>query len=218
MNKIICTIFLLVQYFVNAQIGIDAVLDSYKKDKDLQHATYSFCVLDATSGKTIKEYNSELALIPASTMKIVTTSAALGILGKDYTYKTYFYSFTKTDSATGQNLNHLLVKGSGDPSFNSSYFYNNDSSFLNPIIQKLKTKGIKKINGSLIADGSYFDNAIPSTWIWGDIGNYFGAGANGLSYHDNKFSIFYNSGGQNTNAEIESIAPEYFSKKNKRSI
>ena len=58
MNKIICTIFLLVQYFVNAQIGIDAVLDSYKKDKDLQHATYSFCVLDATSGKTIKEYNS----------------------------------------------------------------------------------------------------------------------------------------------------------------
>ncbi|HRF99793.1 MAG TPA: D-alanyl-D-alanine carboxypeptidase/D-alanyl-D-alanine-endopeptidase [Bacteroidia bacterium] len=213
MNKIICTIFLLVQYFVNAQIGIDAVLDSYKKDKDLQHATYSFCVLDATSGKTIKEYNSELALIPASTMKIVTTSAALGILGKDYTYKTNFYTFTKTDSATGQNLNHLLVKGSGDPSFNSSYFYNNDSSFLNPIIQKLKTKGIKKINGSLIADGSYFDNAIPSTWIWGDIGNYFGAGANGLSYHDNKFSIFYNSGGPNTIAEIESIAPEYFSKK-----
>ena len=75
------------------QSNIDAVLENYKKDKDLQHATYSFFILDAQTGKTIKEYNSELALIPASTMKIMTTSAALGILGKDYTYKTNFYSF-----------------------------------------------------------------------------------------------------------------------------
>ena len=70
----------------------------YKKDKDLQHATYSYCVIDAATGKTIKEYNSELALIPASTMKIITTSAALGILGKDFTYKTNFYSIQKKDS------------------------------------------------------------------------------------------------------------------------
>lgn len=196
-----------------SQNSIDIVLDNYKKDKDLQHASYSFCILDAATGKMIKEYNSELALIPASTMKIVTTSAALGILGKDYTYKTNFYTFQKTDSASGQSNHHLLIKGSGDPSFNSSYFYNNDSSFFNPIIHKLKSKGIKKINGSIIADASYFDNSIPSTWIWGDIGNYFGAGANGLSYHDNKFSLFYNSGNTNTAAELESISPEYFSKK-----
>lgn len=206
-------ILILFSSILYSQNSIDIVLDNYKKDKDLQHASYSFCILDAASGKVIKEYNSELALIPASTMKIVTTSAALGILGKDYTYKTNFYTFSKTDSVSGQNMNHLLIKGSGDPSFNSSYFYSNDSSFLNPIIQKLKVKGIKKINGSITADISYFDNSIPSSWIWGDIGNYFGAGANGLSYHDNKFSLFYNSGSANTNAELESISPEYFSKK-----
>lgn len=196
-----------------SQNSIDIVLDNYKKDKDLQHASYSFCILDAASGKLLKEYNSELALVPASTMKIVTTSAALGILGKDYTFKTNFYTFSKADSMSGQNNYHLLIKGNGDPSFGSSYFYNNDSSFLNPIIQKLKVKSIKKINGSIIADASYFDNSIPSTWIWGDIGNYFGAGANGLSYHDNKFSLFYNSGAANTTAELENISPDYFSKK-----
>ena len=195
------------------QSNIDAVLENYKKDKDLQHATYSFCILDAQTGKTIKEYNSELALIPASTMKIMTTSAALGILGKDYTYKTNFYSFPNTDSISGNTTYNLIIKGSGDPSFNSSYFYNTDSDFFNPIIEKLKAKGIKKINGSIAADASYFNNTIPSTWIWGDIGNYFGAGANGLSFHDNKFSIFYNSGGLNTTAELESISPNYFAKK-----
>ena len=206
-------ILILLSSILYAQNTIDVILDNYKKDKELQHASYSFCVLDAATGKTIKEYNSELALVPASTMKIVTTSAALGILGKDYTYKTNFYAFQKPDSITGQNINHILIKGSGDPSFGSSYFYNNDSSFLNPIIQKLKVKSIKKINGSIIADASYFDNSIPSTWIWGDIGNYFGAGANGLSYRDNKFSLFYNSGAANTTAELENISRDYYSKK-----
>lgn len=206
-------ILLLFPSFIYTQTTIEGVLENYKKDKDLQHATYSFCVLEAQTGKTIKEYNSEVALIPASTMKIITTSAALGILGKDYTYKTNFYTFAKTDSISGTTTNNLLIKGSGDPSFNSSYFYNSDSSFFNPIIQKLKAKGIKKINGSIIADNSCFDNTIPSTWIWGDIGNYFGAGANGLSYRDNKFSIFYTSGGLNTTAELESISPNYFAKK-----
>lgn len=195
------------------QSSVDIVLEGYKKDKDLQHASYSFCVIDASTGKTLKEYNSELALIPASTMKIMTTSAALGILGKDFTYKTNFYTFQKTDSLTGLSYNNLMIKGSGDPSFNSSYFYSSDSLFFNPILQIIKLKGIKKINGSLISDVSYFDNTIPSSWIWGDIGNYFGAGANGLSYRDNKFSLFYNSGAINTTANLESISPNYFSKK-----
>ncbi|MES2514221.1 MAG: D-alanyl-D-alanine carboxypeptidase/D-alanyl-D-alanine-endopeptidase [Bacteroidota bacterium] len=195
------------------QTTIESILEYYKKDKDLQHATYSFCVIEAQSGKTIKEYNSETALIPASTMKIMTTSAALGILGKDYTYKTNFYTIQKTDTISGTNSVSLVIKGNGDPTFNSTYFYNNDSAFFNPLLQKLKAKGLKKITGSIIADGSYFDNTIPSTWIWGDIGNYFGAGANGLSYRDNKFSLFYNSGVLNSMAELESIAPGYFAKK-----
>jgi D-alanyl-D-alanine carboxypeptidase/D-alanyl-D-alanine-endopeptidase (penicillin-binding protein 4) len=107
----------------------------------------------------------------------------------------------------------LLIKGSGDPSFNSSYFFESDTAFITTIARKLKTKGLKKITGSLMADVSCFDNSIPSTWIWGDIGNYFGAGANGLSYHDNKFSLFYNSGTMSSTAQLESILPSYFSKK-----
>lgn len=214
MKKLFHLILLgLIPILSSAQNGVNELLEGYKKDKDLQHSLYSFCVIEASTGKMIKEYNSELALIPASTMKIMTTSAALGILGKDYIYKTNFYTFTKTDSVSGTTTNNLLIKGSGDPSFNSSYFYSNDSTFFNPIVQKLKAKGIKKINGSIIADNSCFDNTIPSTWIWGDIGNYFGAGANGLSYHDNKFSILYNSGALNTTAELESISPNYFAKK-----
>lgn len=193
-----------------SQNSIDIVLDNYKKDKDLQHASYSFCILDASTGKTIKEYNSELALIPASTMKIVTTSAALGILGKDYTYKTKFYNPTFTDSAKQKTLSILYIKGSGDPSFNSAYFNDNDSSFMISLVKKLKTAGIKKITGNVIVDNTYFENKIPDTWIWSDIGNYFGAAPNGLSYRDNKFSVYLNSGSLNSEAELIDVKPLFY--------
>lgn len=207
MNKLIVSIITTVFFiaFCKAQTTVDIVLESYKKDKDLQHASYSFCILDASTGKVIKEYNSELGLVPASTLKIVTTSAALGILGKDFTYKTDF-------KFSSDNSNALIIEGKGDPSFNSSYFYDNDSVFYKPIINKLKSKKILAIN-SIYINTNYFDNKIPSSWIWGDIGNYFGAGATGLSYKDNKFSLFYNSKELNTKATLTKIKPDYFSDK-----
>jgi len=198
----ICILFSL---HINAQNKIDAILDAYQKDKDLQHASYSFCIMEAASSKIIKEYNSELALVPASTLKIVTTSAALGILGKDFTYKTDF-------KFSSDNSNTLIIEGKGDPSFNSGYFYDSDSVFYKPIINKLKSKKTQAIN-SIYINTNYFDNKIPSSWIWGDIGNYFGAGATSLSYKDNKFSLFYNSTEPNSKAKLTKIKPDYFSDK-----
>lgn len=195
-----------------AQKSIEEILKSYQTDKDLQHAQISFCVMEAATGKTLKEYQADMAMIPASTLKIVTTSAALGILGKNYTYKTGFYLTENLDAATGTYNGDILIKGSGDPSFNSSYFYSSDSLFLGAVIKKLKAKGIKKIKGTVKADASCFDNSIPGTWIWSDIGNYFGAGANGLSYRDNKFSLFYSSAESGSVASLEKIKPDYFEK------
>lgn len=210
MKTVYFLLLILISFLAYPQSAIDLVLDSYKKDKDLTHANYSFCVLEAASGKTIKEYNSELALVPASTLKIITTSAALGILGKDYTYKTTYSLLLNKDS-----LANLMVDGSGDPSFNSSYFYSDDSLFFLPLIKKLKSINIKKVTTNLSINNSCFDDKIPSNWIWGDIGNYFGAGANGLSYKDNKFSLYYTSGELNSLAKLESIKPIYFETKMK---
>ena len=106
-----------------SQLDITAVIEGYKKDKDLQHAQYSFCIMEASTGNILKEYNAEIALIPASTMKIITTSAALGILGKDFTYKTNYNVLYNSDIIEKATETKLYVDGSGDPSFNSSYFY-----------------------------------------------------------------------------------------------
>ncbi len=197
---------------IYGQTNVDDILKSYLSDPTLKHAQISYCVMDANSGKIIKECNSETGMIPASTLKIITTGAALGILGKNYTYKTNYYFVQKSDSATDISEGDIIVKGSGDPSFNSAYFYKNDSMFFLPVIKSLKAKGIKNISGSIKTDNSIFDNLIPATWIWSDIGNYFGAGANGLSYKDNKFSLIYSTLESGSTAKLESISPAYFLK------
>ncbi|MBS1634431.1 MAG: D-alanyl-D-alanine carboxypeptidase/D-alanyl-D-alanine-endopeptidase [Bacteroidetes bacterium] len=185
-----------------SQTAIDKVLQSYQADADLLHASYSFCILDAQTGKTIQEYNPELSLAPASTLKIVTTSAALGILGKNYTYKTKVY-FTNRPDANGLVKGDLVVKGSGDPSLNSEYFYKDN--VLQLWTEKLKAAGLKSLSGMVVTDNSCFDNRIPSTWIWGDMGNYFGTGASGLSFCDNKFIATFRSGAAGSKTELLSL-------------
>lgn len=214
-----CKVFIYYLLFLNCLFGqsfaqnFDSVLEQYKADKDLKHASFGFCVIEANSGKIIKEYNSDLALIPASTLKIITTSAALGILGNNYTYKTNYYLQYNAESIEKASQIKLMVEGSGDPSFNSNYFYNNDSLFFSPLLQKLRSKNVKQLSSNISITNNCFDNEIPSQWIWGDIGNYFGAGANGLSYKDNKFSILYSSSSVNTTATITAITPNYFKDK-----
>jgi len=78
----------------------------------------------------------------------------------------------------------------------SEHFKNHNfhPHFLQVWAQKIKSAGIHQINGDLILDGSIYDSEkVPVTWIWEDIGNYYGAGANAFTIYDNLFRITFNS-------------------------
>ena len=50
---------------------------------------------------------------------------------------------------------------------------------------------------------------IPNTWIWEDIGNYYGAGASGISIYDNLYEIHLKSESEaDKPTQIIRIAPE----------
>jgi serine-type D-Ala-D-Ala carboxypeptidase/endopeptidase (penicillin-binding protein 4) len=163
------------------------------KETELQNASIGLCVMDAQTGTTICEHNGKLSLTPASTMKIITTSSALQLLGKDFRYETLLQYTGTFDKASGVLDGDLIIKGSGDPSLNSEYFRKPEDSFYvaNKWTSILKEKGIKKITGQIVLDVSCFDEDIPGTWVWGDLGNYFGAAPHGLSYNDNKFYVVF---------------------------
>ena len=188
---------------------IQQILQTWQEDKDLKNAGIGFCAMDAKTSTIITQYNQQLALIPASTLKVVTTSAALGLLGADFRYETKIFYTGEFDKTTGVLNGDLIILGSGDPTLQSDYFTTDSSQITDKWALRLKDKGLKKINGNIVGDASCFERLIPNDWIWADIGNYFGAVPCGLSYADNKFKIIYETKQSGTTASLVAILPQY---------
>lgn len=188
---------------------LSTVVNAWKSNKSLKSASIGFCVMEAATSSVVAESNSHEFLIPASTLKIVTTSAALGILGNTFRYETKLLYSGNLDPKSGVLNGDLIILGSGDPSLQSEYFLKDSSQVTDQWAAALKQKGIREIRGLILADASCFEHTVPANWIWGDIGNYFGTVPCGLSYNDNKFSIVYNSGAAGSTASVTGVRPAY---------
>ena len=93
MNKVLILIFLSFSYQIIAQSKIEKALDLLKKDIDFKYASIGFCAIDIDSNTIIAQLNSKKALIPASSMKVITTGSSLALLGSNYIFKTYILCF-----------------------------------------------------------------------------------------------------------------------------
>lgn len=205
-------LFLFLTAFIAAfsQNKLNSEIENLKKDPALKHGTWSLCVMNVKKDSILYDYNSSVSVVPASTLKILTTGAALAQLGSDFRFETKLQYDGYFDSISGVLKGNIYILGGGDPSLESEYFKDKKDS--TTTVEKwaavLKAKGIKSIEGAVIGDASIFeDNMTPSQWIWGDMGNYFGAGACGLTYHDNKYTAFYKSGAAGSKTSITKIAP-----------
>lgn len=191
MHKVLfIALLFIVPQFITAQSKIEVALQNLEKDNDMKYASIGFCAIDINSNKVYAQRNPIQALIPASSMKVITTGSSLAILGSNYTFKTYLeYSGSISNGTLNGNL---YIRGTGDPSLASPIMEGvlTRVALMAQFVAAIKKAGIKKINGHIIGDGSlYDDQTMISTWQWGDIGNHYGAGAGGLNYHDNLYYI-----------------------------
>lgn len=175
--------------------SVQTELQKILQQPEYKNATVGIQIVDLDNGIPLFELNPGKLMIPASTLKIVTSAAALEILGPGYRFKTnvgYVGKILNTNELKGD----LVIVGGGDPTLGSEYFrdYNLNENFLRIWVQKIKTAGIHYIKGDIVLDGSVYDTEkIPPTWIWGDIGNYYGASVNAFTCYDNLFRITFKS-------------------------
>jgi D-alanyl-D-alanine carboxypeptidase/D-alanyl-D-alanine-endopeptidase (penicillin-binding protein 4) len=114
-------------------------LDAILQDGRLTGATVDLLVRDAETGKVLYDHGSDSAVTPASNNKIQTSTAAFGILGAGYRFRTAAY-------AKGGNL---YLKGTGDPTMRAAEY---DS-----LAAAVAAKGVKTVKGDLVADDTWFD-------------------------------------------------------------
>ncbi len=176
----------------------------------LSHGDFGFCLATADSGKVIYESNSEKSLVPASILKIVTTSTALKIVGAGYSFPTSLQYSGSIDRSTRTLNGNIYIRGSGDPTLGSmSYGGNTYAIVLQRWLSAIKTLGVDTINGAIIGDGEAFDyDLVPGGFAWEDIQNDYGAPPCGLSFRDNLFDIRVSCSAGGAYATVEPYIPD----------
>ena len=206
MVRILIVILLLLPVISYSQQG---QVEKFLSDSSMIHASVSLCIADAESGNIISQYNPEKSLTQASLLKLITTATALEKLGKDYTFKTSLGYTGKIKKGSKKLEGDIVIKGGGDPTLGSENFPEFNEGLIDKWIKDIKALGIKKIAGRIIADDSYYDyEPVPAGWSWEDIGNYYGAGAYGLSISDNTLQIHFKTSGNGSLPVITNIFPE----------
>ncbi len=163
---------------------IRAILDA----PQLQSAIWGIYVVDVHSGRVIYRQNASKPFVPASNFKLLTTAAALELLGPAFRYQTLLLFKGRVRGDTLME-GDLIIKGSGDPTFGSASF-NGD-----PLIewaQQLAARGIRTIRGRLIGDDRVFpETSYPPGWDVGYLSTEaFAAPSGGLVYRDNVVELW----------------------------
>jgi serine-type D-Ala-D-Ala carboxypeptidase/endopeptidase (penicillin-binding protein 4) len=197
--KYICTItwlFLVLQVSFSQSLWerIDHKVKSLSQDPQMKHAIFSLYVVDAKTGALIYGRNEEMGLAPASCQKLFTSAAAFALLGPEFRYQTDLLAEGKIDR--GELEGNIIFKGFGDPTLGSWRWKNTqEKTVINEILGALCEAHIEKISGNVILDGRAFSiQSIPDGWIWQDIGNYYGAGAWAINWHENQYDLVLRPG------------------------
>ncbi|HOV71087.1 MAG TPA: D-alanyl-D-alanine carboxypeptidase/D-alanyl-D-alanine-endopeptidase [Dysgonamonadaceae bacterium] len=175
-----------------AQISLQQFLNT----PALKHATVGVCVKDLETNKTLVAHNADKSLTPASTLKLITTATALELLGPDYRYVT-------TLALDADNPSRILVLGSGDPTLGSDAFDEDPYAFLSQWADALKSSLPQKEAWELyIVDDLFGYEGVSPQWTWEDLGNYYAAGAYGISVFDNTYRIYFDTTDRNSCPKI----------------
>ncbi len=194
MKKIFISFYFLILtfYFFGQPINqkLQNAFTVFEKDSQLKHAISSLYVIDANTGQVVFDKNSQVGLAPASTQKIITSVTAFELLGKDYRYKTDFYLSEKVGSNS-----IIYIEPSGDPTLGSwRWEQTKEANVLHRITDAIRKQN-RKISWPIIINAEGWNTeSIPDGWIWQDIGNYYGAGADVLNWRENQFDLLLKSG------------------------
>ncbi len=207
MKKVLFTIFILISGIAaDAGTPLQQMAQNLADDPVFSHAATGIKVMTGT-GDVLVDAGGDKMLIPASNMKLISTGAALFSLGPSYRFGTDIaYDGTISDGTLHGNL---YITGCGDPTLGSK------DTLAVPLTEvfeewtkSIRSAGIRHIEGWIIGDGRWLEGMSEEpTWLWNDLGTYYGTGVTGLMFYENMMS-FSASPGKTPGAPID-IKPYY---------
>jgi D-alanyl-D-alanine carboxypeptidase/D-alanyl-D-alanine-endopeptidase (penicillin-binding protein 4) len=172
---------------------LDARLDAPGLDRHI----WGVAITDI-NGRLIYGRNHDRMMIPASNTKLVVSAVATAMLGPDFVVRTSLYGAGPV--VDGELRGDLVLYGRGDPTF-SRRCYDIDntragvcddspSARFRDLARQLRERGIRRVSGDLVGDGSWFDGElVHPAWETYDLNWWYAAPVSGLGFNDNALDV-----------------------------
>jgi D-alanyl-D-alanine carboxypeptidase/D-alanyl-D-alanine-endopeptidase (penicillin-binding protein 4) len=184
--------------------GLEEVLDR----EALRPVFWGVEVRSLKTGAVLFSRNAAKAFRPASTLKLVTTAAALDTFGPEERLRTTIETTGRLD-ATGRILGDLLLVGRGDSTLGGGR--HGDGHPLRPfeaMADALRASGVKVVEGRVVGhEGVFAGERRGSDWGWEDLTWSYGAEVSALSFNDNAVCLKVSPGEEPFDPAVVDLAP-----------
>ncbi|MFF1375729.1 D-alanyl-D-alanine carboxypeptidase/D-alanyl-D-alanine-endopeptidase [Streptomyces sp. NPDC058308] len=152
--------------------GLPEAIDTILGDPRMEGGVASVVVADSASGDVLYQHRSSGRLMPASNTKLLTSAAAMELLGPDHRFTTDVLAAGPRRGGTLRG--DLYLRGTGDPTTLAKDY--------DQLAAKIADSGIRRVSGRLVADDTRFDDRrIGDTWSGDDESSYYAAQISALS-------------------------------------
>jgi D-alanyl-D-alanine carboxypeptidase/D-alanyl-D-alanine-endopeptidase (penicillin-binding protein 4) len=180
----------------------------YRTARRSANGTWGIAVADQT-GQILWSVNPDRELIPASTVKLLTTGFARSIVGGEARRTTRVVGFGSLDDATGDWNGKWALELNGDPTLESP---DGRGPRLADLALQLYEKGVRHLHGPLTvvtADGQPAEASFPDVWRAGNRGSIYAPLIGSLTLHENLIMLYVQPGQRpGARARLISTSPD----------
>lgn len=185
---------------------LTALMQQELAGKGLRGADVGVALFDLVSREMVFAHNADRLLAVASNNKLVTTAAALELLGADFQFRTSVAAVGKMQG-DGTLKGDLLVIGRGDPNISGRFHDGKTTAVLEGWAKAVAAAGIKTVRGDIVADDSYFDRQYTHPDWPEPYTAWYRAGVCALSLNDSCVDIIVRPSSKSGNLAIVTTDP-----------
>ncbi len=186
--------------------GLERQLQELIRGAGLQQTKVAAMVVDLASGEELAAINETDLMIPASNMKLVTSAAAIQLLGQGFVFRTALQLVEPKDweglddmVLDGRGFDPtqgpvLVVRGDGDPAFGDPVLLKQQGTSTEQLLQDwvdaIRATGIKRFQRLLIDDRVFDRHFTHPTWPRDQLNMWYCAQVAGLNINNNCLDVF----------------------------
>ena len=191
-NLCLVTLAVMASLCVRVATGgpLDRDTDQLISGTNLGGGKVALYIADLDTGEELASYRSDQPMIPASTMKLITTGTALHVLGEDFVFRTKL----KLDESVTPPL--LIIEGDGDPALGDPAIFIGErpgielTTLYDQIAAALRGADVEALSG-IVVDDRVFDRTFTHpAWPEDQLNRWYCAQVGGLNFHTNVINIY----------------------------